>query len=220
MGAWNDGLARYDGTNWQAWNTSDGLGANRVSDIKEDRDGRIWVAQGSSVSFFDGTTWSVLDSRDGMSLTEVRKLLPESDGSMWFGGAGGLLRYARQDRELPPPILHLAAENLDQSGTNLQPSAVKQGTRLTFEFGARDFLTEPAKVQFRYQWIEGSPNPGLLKPDASWSKPTMDRRLDWSPDKPGTYSLAVQFIDRDLNYPSPRWPRSRSWRRGLPMHSS
>jgi signal transduction histidine kinase/ligand-binding sensor domain-containing protein/CheY-like chemotaxis protein len=203
VGTYSDGIARYDGTNWRAWNSYDGMGANKVNDIQEDRDGRIWVAQGKSVSIFDGTTWSILDSRDGMSLKSVSKLLPENDGSMWFAGSGGLLRYTRQDRNLPAPILHLTGENLNQSGTNLQPSAVKQGTRLTIEFGARDFATEPAKVQFRYQWIEGAPTPESLKRDTSWSKPTLDRRLEWSSDKRGSYSLAVQFIDRDLNYSKP-----------------
>jgi signal transduction histidine kinase/FixJ family two-component response regulator len=201
-GTYSDGIARFDGTNWQAWSTADGMAANKVADINEDRDGRIWVAQGLAVTIFDGTTWSVLDSRDGMSLSDVRKLLPESDGSMWLAGGGGLLRYTRQDRILSTPILRLTAENLDQSGTNLQPAALKQGTRFTFEFGARDFLTEPAKVQFRYQWLAGVAGASALNADG-WSKPTTGRRLEWSTNRSGIYSLAVQFIDRDLNYSKP-----------------
>src|SRR6185369_3261958 len=87
-----------------------------------------------------------------------------------------------------------------ESGANIQTSGVKQGSRLTFDFSARDFGTEPAKVQFRYRWIEGTPGAEALKADAAWSKPTKERRMEWTTNRLSTYSLAVQSIDRDLNY--------------------
>jgi len=197
------GVARYDGVSWKLSDRHDGLGGNKVKDLKEDRDGRIWAAHGDSVSFFDGVTWTVLDARDGMSLKTADRLLPDNDGSMWMGGQGGLLRYTPQRREVLAPNLRMTGEKIELSGDNLKPGSLTERTRLTFEFGARDFLTQPTKLQFRYQWIEGSPKLEALKSDAAWSKPTFDRRLEWSPDKPGTYSLAVQFIDRDLNYSKP-----------------
>src|SRR5262249_42058311 len=115
----------------------------------------------------------------------------------------GLLRYTRQDRSLPPPIVNVTGENLAQSGTELHPSAVKQGCRLTLDVRAQDFLTEPAKVQFRYKWIAGEPPPEKLLTDGGWSKPTTLHHLEWSTNRGGTYSLVVQSIDRDLNYSKP-----------------
>lgn len=202
VGTQSGGVARFDGSRWQAWDRSNGLANDRVEDIKEDRDGTIWVAQGRAVSFFDGTVWSTLDERDGMSIV-CAQVLPESDGSIWFGGRGGLLRYTPQRLHPPAPILRVTAENLDASGSAIEAPAVAQGTRLTFELNARDFLTEPAKLQFRYLISEGVLSIEALSTNLSWRPPTMQRRLEWSTNRPGIYSLAVQFIDRDLNCSKP-----------------
>jgi signal transduction histidine kinase/ligand-binding sensor domain-containing protein/DNA-binding response OmpR family regulator len=202
IGTRSSGVARYDGSRWKVWDEFDGLARNYVADIKEDRDGLIWLAQGNAVSVFDGTAWSSLDERDGLSI-DCRTLLPESDGSMWLGGRGGLQRYTRQHTELAAPTLRLTGDKLEQSGSALQPPAIKQGTRLTFEFAAQDFLTDPAKLQFRYLMSEGNLTAEALKKDAAWSAPTTQRRLEWSTNRVGTYSVAVQFIDRDLNYSKP-----------------
>jgi signal transduction histidine kinase/DNA-binding NarL/FixJ family response regulator len=193
-------VACYDGLNWKIWDRYNGLGANSVRHLKEAHDGRIWAAHGNSVSFFDGITWSVLDSRDGMSLASANLLLPESDGSMWLAGQGGLLRYKPQGRKLPAPTIHLTAENLELSGTVLEVPTLNRGTRLTFGFGARDFVTEAAKLQFRYLVTEGAIPGNIAQDDPRWSRPTVERRLEWSTNRPGQYALAVQFIDRDLNY--------------------
>jgi len=197
------GIACYDGANWKIWDRHDGLGANKVTDLKEDRDGRIWAAHGTSVSVFDGTTWSVLDARDGMSLTSANFLLPEKDGSMWLAGQGGLLRYTRRDRILASPTIRLTTERLDLSGSRLEPPAINRGTRVTFEFATKDFITEPSKLQFRYLLTEGPLPQTIRRDDSRWSRPTVERRLEWSTNQPGHYSLAVQFIDRDLNYSPP-----------------
>ncbi len=202
IGTQSSGVARYDGSSWKTWDRFNGLPRNYVVDIKEDRDGLIWVAQGNAVSVFDGTAWSSLDERDGLSI-DCKTLLPESDGSMWLGGGGGLQRYTRQRTELGAPTLRLTGEDLEQSGSALQPPAVKQGTRLTFDVGARDFLTESAKLQFRYLISEGALTADALTNSATWSAPTLQRRLEWSTNRAGVYSLAVQFIDRDLNYSKP-----------------
>jgi signal transduction histidine kinase len=202
VGTVSGGVACYDGSNWKSWERYNGLARNGVSSIKEDRDGLIWVAQDKAVSFFDGAVWSTLDERDGMSLA-CEQLLPNNDGSIWFGGGGGLLRYTRQRLAVPAPTLRLTGENVEQSGRALQPPAVHQGTRLTFEFSAQDFLTDSKKLQFRYLISADALSTENLTNNTAWSAPSVQRRLEWSTNRPGVYSVAVQSIDRDLNYSKP-----------------
>jgi two-component system response regulator HydG len=39
--------------------------------------------------------------------------------------------------------------------------------------------------------------------DSGWGSPTKETSFDWIPDEAGTYTFAVQAIDRDLNYSEP-----------------
>jgi signal transduction histidine kinase len=42
-----------------------------------------------------------------------------------------------------------------------------------------------------------------LTPDGPWGAPTRDTQVSWTPEEAGTYSVAIQYVDGDLNYSSP-----------------
>ena len=49
--------SKFDGIDWIAFNSSNGLNNNQVYSVDEDSFGNIWVGTHSGVSFYDGNFW-------------------------------------------------------------------------------------------------------------------------------------------------------------------
>ena len=60
------GISVYDGTNWQSFTDTDGLGANRIRTIKEGPTGKVWVGENNGLSVYDGTNWTAYGTADGL----------------------------------------------------------------------------------------------------------------------------------------------------------
>jgi signal transduction histidine kinase/DNA-binding response OmpR family regulator len=75
------------------------------------------------------------------------------------------------------------------------------GQRVTFRFGVVDYVTLPEKRQYRWQLVKGTPSPAEL--DRGWGPASTKTDVEWSGKEAGDWTLAVQFIDRDLNYSKP-----------------
>jgi hypothetical protein len=67
-----------------------GLNSNRVHDLIEDRQGRIWIGTGNGVSVYDGTGLMHFSSAQGLLGGNVRCVLEDSKGRIWLGTMGGL----------------------------------------------------------------------------------------------------------------------------------
>src|SRR4029077_17728678 len=79
--------------------------------------------------------------------------------------------------------------------------AITSGQRVTFKFRVVDFRTVPEKRQFRWQLVKGTRKGSDLK--SSWNPPGTATQIEQSFKEAGPWTLAVQFIDRDLNYSKP-----------------
>ncbi|MGE5410852.1 MAG: T9SS type A sorting domain-containing protein, partial [Clostridiales bacterium] len=90
-----DGLARYDGTNWAVYNTSNSsISNNTIQTIMIDREGRKWLATLNGVSVFDGTNWKTFTPSNSPVIDPyVRSLAMDSSGVKWIGTFSGLLKY-------------------------------------------------------------------------------------------------------------------------------
>ncbi len=86
FGSWEDGLYRYDGTVMLHFSKKDGLAANRVDEIKEDKSGNIYVNTPQGISKFNGHQFITLP------LIE-RNEWKLQDHDLWFKGAKGPIRY-------------------------------------------------------------------------------------------------------------------------------
>ena len=64
IGTWNGGLAKFDGTNWTVYNTSNsGLPDNAVCCIAIDGSGNKWIGTyDGGLAKFDGTNWTVYNT--------------------------------------------------------------------------------------------------------------------------------------------------------------
>jgi len=81
--------------------------------------------------------------------------------------------------------------------------AITAGRRVTFKFGVIDTKTRAETRRFRYQIVSGNPSAGEFAKRGGWSPARADTQVDWTTNAVGTYTIAVQYIDRDLNYSPP-----------------
>lgn len=98
-----DGLIRYDGAEFVAFTTADGLGSNTVRDIIEDEEGTLWVATAGGLSRHDGTSFTTLTEYEPMDFTfgsfgihgnhrELWGVMQDRHGSLWIATMDGAFR--------------------------------------------------------------------------------------------------------------------------------
>jgi len=133
--------------------------------------------------------------------------MEDEAGDIWIGTNGGLASY--RDNQ-GAPVARIVEIQTDQSFTNLTALPMfPTGARLSVRFDSIDLKTISQKRQYRVRIVSGMKTAGELdtandpREQQSWLSPTHDRQYSWLPTKPGTYTFAVQAIDRDLNCSQP-----------------
>ncbi|MBC8230583.1 hypothetical protein H8E77_13630, partial [bacterium] len=100
------GISCYDGKTFVNYTTEDGLVANAVFAIHEDRQGNLWFGTNNGVSRAvypelmrrDGKTFVNYTQKDGLLYNRVDDIYEDQRGEFWFGGGhltygGGLSHY-------------------------------------------------------------------------------------------------------------------------------
>ncbi|MCB1582033.1 MAG: hypothetical protein KDI92_03145 [Xanthomonadales bacterium] len=87
------GVFYYDGQSFKNYNTSNGLINDRVTNIFEDKAGRIWFGTEGGISIFDGTTFRHLTTADGLSDNRVNSIIEDAMGKFWIGTMGQAVIY-------------------------------------------------------------------------------------------------------------------------------
>jgi signal transduction histidine kinase/ligand-binding sensor domain-containing protein/CheY-like chemotaxis protein len=192
------GLNRYDGSRWTAFDSRQGdLLQDNVLAVFRDNRQRLWVGTGGGVNVYDGRVWSSLDKNDGLSASVVNTICQGPDGDLWFGTDNGLTRYRPRVTPLAPPLVSV------QTGTNYAAAdalpRLLEGARITFHFSVVDFETQRQKRIYRWRIAAGAPDTAALQNGLDWHV-THEPNCEWVPDRPGAYTFALQYIDRDLNY--------------------
>lgn len=83
------GLCRFDGSAWTNF-----LPAADVTGLREDREGRLWVATKAALARFDGRIWRWYGTADGVASTSLSAILIDGAGNRWVGSDDrGASRY-------------------------------------------------------------------------------------------------------------------------------
>ena len=77
---------------WQHFGMADGLPANGVVSILEDRTGDFWFGGEAGVTRYDGSAWRTFTTADGLASNVIMRMLQDRAGRIWFGGHPGLSR--------------------------------------------------------------------------------------------------------------------------------
>ena len=215
LAATMQGARHFDGKQFVPWPADlPRLHNLRIYHATRDEDGGIWLGTAEGVFHTDGTAWSKLDQRDGLPENTISRVHRAPDGTVWLGGfAKGLARYHPANATPRSPVL---TAQTDREYTDVAAlPVINTGQRVTFKFDVVDFHTAIEKRQYRWQLFQGARDDAALA--ANWSVPGTATQLEKSFDQPGAWTLAVQFIDRDLNYSK---PTLASFQVALPWHQN
>ena len=171
-----------------------GLLNGAVWSLLLDRDGLLWIGTDNGVARFDGSAWSLLGESDGIPGKVIYAIQQAVDGAMWFGTDGGLVRYRRNKTTPAKPALTVRT---DRNFGPLSGTPLVQGRWATFRVAAADAGTPAARRQYRIELK------GEAKDATNIVSIQSEPQFDWRPDKPGDYTLSVQYFDGELNRSKP-----------------
>jgi hypothetical protein len=83
--ATDEGLYRYDGTNWIKFTVENsGLISNMVNDVSVDNDDRVWCATDSGLVVYDNVTWEKHTAETGgPSFLSITDVVVDAKGMVW-----------------------------------------------------------------------------------------------------------------------------------------
>jgi len=202
IGTQNDGVARFDGKHFEIVYTvgKDRLPGGGVYNIFRDSNGVLWFGGEQGATRWDGKVWSTLLIPDGLSGNNVRWIGEGPNGIYWFATDNGLTRYQPSTNKPSSPRIEIAAARDFKEQEDLPPIDVDQ--RVSFKYYVTDFRTRSETRRYRRQVT-----PGILTatslPDSKWEESTSSTQFERVFDKAGDYTVAIQYVDRDLNYSDP-----------------
>jgi len=84
------GVAKFDGTAWTVYTTTDGLPSDIISCVAVDPlTNKIWVGtQGDGVACFNGSAWTSYNFNDGLCDNGIYNIAIDHSGVVWFGSWG------------------------------------------------------------------------------------------------------------------------------------
>src|SRR3954451_24858862 len=79
----------------KSWTTENRLPQNRISAIKQTRDGYLWLGTWFGVARFDGINFTVFNKLNTPEMVEdtIMALAEAVDGTLWMGTKNGLVGY-------------------------------------------------------------------------------------------------------------------------------
>lgn len=87
----NGGLCRFDGRRFVCYNSTEGLPGNKVTCIKEDIHGNLWLAcEGKGVAKFDGKDFTVYGEEQGLISNDVKDISVDKSGEVYIATFSGL----------------------------------------------------------------------------------------------------------------------------------
>jgi len=101
IGTYGGGLAKFDGTNWTVYDTSNsGLPHNEVLSLAINGTGNKWIGTGGGLAKFDGANWTVYNTENsGLPSDVVYAIAVDKKGDIWVGAqdltgeVGGLAKF-------------------------------------------------------------------------------------------------------------------------------
>ncbi len=91
-GTWGGGLSEFNGKTWKTYTVKDGLPADHIFMLDQDKSGRIWIGTSNGLSLFDGKQFKNYSVADGLFSKNVFSMDIDDNGESWVGSFGGVTR--------------------------------------------------------------------------------------------------------------------------------
>jgi signal transduction histidine kinase/ligand-binding sensor domain-containing protein/DNA-binding response OmpR family regulator len=195
------GLMRQSNDRFATLHRGDGLASDEVWRIYQDSDGLLWFGNEQGVTRHDGRLWSSLAFEDGLSGVAVRDVTRDTRGAYWLATDKGVTRYQpTRLKPNPPSLTVLGDKDYDASATLPHFS---RASLIRFRSGVIDLHSRPATRRFRHLVLSGACSAAEASAATGWSDPSPKAQFEWLASAVGTHTVAIQYIDRDLNYSEP-----------------
>ena len=194
------GASRYDGKQFHNFTSSnDRLASDSVFFVGRDARRNLWFGTDSGVTCFDGRVWCSFDSRDGLIGDRGNHVLEDTDGTYWISTERGVTHYHPRHTEPQRPLVSTILD-AKPFAAGAELPAIEQGRAVRFKLDVNDLRTLPETRRFRYQVVSERRSVGDFGDTNGWVLTGKASEISWYTNQPGDYTLAVQYIDRDLNY--------------------
>jgi signal transduction histidine kinase/ligand-binding sensor domain-containing protein len=92
-------LTRFDGTNWQAFTTKDGLTSGAITAVREHRDSTLWIGtRRGGINLLRGGKFTAIRKSDGAPGDDIAALWIDAEGVVWVTTPGSGLGRFREGR--------------------------------------------------------------------------------------------------------------------------
>ncbi|MCK5135080.1 MAG: SpoIIE family protein phosphatase [Bacteroidales bacterium] len=113
------GAARFDGYEFEYFNSSNGLPDDIVNCLMVDRKGNVWLGTEGGIAVFDGTGFSTYTVMDGLVDNRIDGILEDQKGNVWITTVYGLsviteddiLSYAQENALIDNSIIDVFADS-------------------------------------------------------------------------------------------------------------
>jgi signal transduction histidine kinase len=205
FGTRDHGLFRLKDNQIEQYTMANGLVNDSVYQILEDRERRLWLSGGDTISSVDIADLGSAPQRIGGLLSVTSYKMPfaaanaqlyggrqpagyvASDDTVWFATSGGAAHVVPQRVQPERPAVYLESVVADSrqlaAGAGLRVAA--QVSRLTFSF-APLLLSSQEGLRFRYK-LDGF--------DKSWSATGISRSATYTNLPAGDYRFRVEVLD-------------------------
>lgn len=85
FGSIGHGIYRYDGDSFQNFTSSDGLVNDRVTNVYEDHDGKLWFGTEGGISIYSNNSFTNLTTADGLLDNDINSIIQDDSGLYWIG---------------------------------------------------------------------------------------------------------------------------------------
>jgi ligand-binding sensor domain-containing protein/signal transduction histidine kinase len=189
-----------DRPHFTAYGVAQGLSSNAVSDLTEDRWGRLYAATGRGIDRFTPQAGGLgrvqrFTTADGVAPGELDLALRDRQDNLWFSTPLGLSQFVPMEDppQAPPPVL---VTGLSVGGVAQAISDLGQPLVAGLRFPERPLRVDYVGLGFqpggtlRYEYmLEGA--------DRDWSAPTDQRTVIYASLAPGSYRFRVRALAAD-----------------------
>ena len=96
MGTHENGLVKFDGIHWEAYNTSNSeLPSNSVQNVTVEGANNVWMSTEYGLTRFDGDTWKTFDTNNSnLPSNTINSIMIDANTTKWVATDLGLISFA------------------------------------------------------------------------------------------------------------------------------
>lgn len=132
------GVMRYDGDSLVYFSEKDGLGAGRITEILEDKEGNVWFGTYGGLTRYDGSTFTNFALHPDPMGYDIWSVWLDKNGTFWLGTSAGVYLFDGENFA-PFPLPKIAVEDTTSLISYDRVATILEDRKGHFWFGTDGF---------------------------------------------------------------------------------